>query len=97
MPRLRANLRAAYARDAGARAVIDAWLGLPPGAGPAAVAIERLRRLWCEGPALRHELGVLRAVQSLAVLDVRNYRALVFELGGYEADGENLAEAMELP
>jgi hypothetical protein len=96
-PRLRSNLRRAYARDAEARAVIDAWLGLAPGATPAAVAIERLRRLWREGAALRRELGVLRAVQSLAVLDVRNYRALVFELGGYAADGEKLADAMELP
>jgi hypothetical protein len=96
-PRLRANLRRAYARDAEARAVIDAWLGLAPGAEPAAVALGHLRRLWREGPALRRELGVLRAVQSLAVLDVRNYRELVFELGEYAADGENLAEAMALP
>jgi hypothetical protein len=36
-------------------------------------------------------------VQSLAVLDIRNYRELVFELGDYAADGVDSAAACGLP
>jgi len=39
----------------------------------------------------------LRAIQSLAVLDIRNYRTLVFRLGQYAADGECADLCGELP
>ena len=91
-------LRAAYADDhAGARAVIDAWRALPPGASPDASADGTLRALAAAGPAVRRDLMALRAIQSLAVLDIRNYRTLVFRLGDYAADGESVAACGELP
>lgn len=91
-------LRAAYAEDvAGARAVIDAWRALPIGAVPAAHAEATLRALAAAGPAARRDLLALRAIQSLAVLDIRNYRTLVFRLGDYAADGESVAMCGELP
>jgi hypothetical protein len=79
------------------RGRIEAWLALAPGAAPRAVAIARLATIAREGAALRTELGVLRAVQSLSILDVRNYRDLVFDLGCYAQDGEDPALATSLP
>ncbi len=96
-PSTRAFLRAEYQRDPAARKGIAAWLKLAKGAKPSLVACERLRAITSEGAALRAELCVLRAVQSLSVLDVRNYRDLVFELGGFMADGEDQARALTLP
>lgn len=91
-------LRCAYARDlAGTRGVIDAWLRLPAAASPAESAIATLRRAWQNGHAVRRDLMALRAVQSLAVLDIRNYRDLVFQLGDYGADGEDPALGGALP
>jgi hypothetical protein len=46
---------------------------------------------------VRRELVTLRAVQSLAALDVRNYRQLVYELGDYAADGDSPESACALP
>ena len=57
----------------------------------------RLSACWRQGHELRNELVSLRAIQSLAVLDVRNYRALVYELGDYAADGVDSREAYALP
>ena len=91
-------LRAAYADDhAGARVVIDAWRALPPGASPGAQADAALRTAAAAGPAVRRDLMALRAIQSLAVLDIRNYRTLVFRLGQYAADGECADLCGELP
>jgi hypothetical protein len=47
-----------------------------------------LRAAWQHGPAVQRDLFALRAIQSLAVLDIRNYRDLVFQLGEYAADGD---------
>jgi hypothetical protein len=91
-------VRAAYARNVErARDVVDAWLALPAGASPAESAIATLQRAWRNGEAVRRDLMALRAVQSLAVLDVRNYRDLVFQLGDYGADGEDEALGRTLP
>ena len=49
------------------------------------------------GPAVRRDVLALRAVQSLAVLDVRNYRDLVFRIGEFEADGEDPELGRALP
>lgn len=82
-------LRTAYAEDQhGARALLDAWRALPPGVAPDAHADGALARMAAAGGAVRRDLMALRAIQSLAVLDIRNYRTLVFRLGEYEADGE---------
>ncbi len=93
----RANLRQAYAADPAVRARIDAWNALPRGTGPAQAAVDLLRQAFAEGAELRAELTTLRAVQSLSALDVRNYRAMVFELGGYAEEGEAAAAALRLP
>jgi hypothetical protein len=94
----RAPLRHAYERGRhGVRALIDAWVLLPDGASPAATAIECLRQAYRHGASTRRDLLALRAVQSMAVLDVRNYRDLVFQLGDYAADGEDSRLGSSLP
>jgi hypothetical protein len=81
----------------GVRKLLLAWSTLPAGASPADTAIARLRAVWRLGPAVQRDLLALRAVQSLAVLDIRNYRDLVFQLGGYADDGEDPALGSALP
>ncbi len=93
----RRNLRRAYTVDTRVRTIVDAWNRLPAGVGPAQVAIERLRAIYRAGGEVRRDLLALRTIQSLSVLDVRNYRDVVFELGGYAEDGEDQALARELP
>ena len=96
--RQRQRLHRAYAQDLlGTRAQIAAHATLAPGADPATAALARLRAIWREGDAYYRELLALRTVQSLSVLDLRNYRDLVFRLGNYAADGESAARALELP
>ena len=70
---------------------------LPAGTEPVTAAVETLRHAWRNGPAVRRDLLALRTVQSLAVLDVRNYRDLVFCIGDYEADGEPPEQGRALP
>ncbi len=91
------RLRAAWLRDSGVRAVIQAWNELDPGADPVAVAAGRFREIWRQGAEVRRQLVSLRAIQSLSVLDIRNYRALVFDLGAYAEDGEDPSLARNLP
>ncbi len=94
----RRPLRRAFAHDhCQVRTMLSAWLELPDGASPTATAIERLREDFRSGAAIRRDLMVLRTIQSLAVLDVRNYRDLVFRLGGYADEGEDAAQAAALP
>jgi hypothetical protein len=86
----RRALRSAYAKDVpSVRAVVDAWSALEPGTSPAATAIATLRASYRQGAAVQRDLQALRAVQSLAVLNVRTCRDLVFQLGAYAADGED--------
>lgn len=96
--RERRRLRAAHAAGIGeTRSVIDAWNALPPHGMPAQRADDILRRAFHERDACRRDLAALRAIQSLSVLDVRNYRDLVFRLGDYAAEGEDPALATALP
>lgn len=96
--RLRRNLRRAWAaRRHDVRPVLEAWLALPPGASTSAAAIERLRAEYGTGDSVWRDLVALRTVQSLAVLDVRNYRDLVFRLGRYAEDGEDPGLSTRLP
>lgn len=96
--RARAILRQGYVKDhRGSRAVIDAWSRLPADQSPREVALAGLRSVYRNGPAVRRDVLALRAVQSLAVLDVRNYRDLVFRIGGYEDDGEPVERGRALP
>lgn len=91
-------LHVAWAGDVrGARATLTAWASLPAGTSPAAAAVLALRATFARGASVRRDLQVLRAVQSLAVLDIRNYRDLVFQLGDYAADGESLGADARLP
>ncbi|MCA8953840.1 MAG: hypothetical protein KDE27_30285 [Planctomycetes bacterium] len=94
----RRMLARAWARNhAGIREVLQAWCTLPPGASPSEAAAARLVGIYRQGPAVRRDIRALRAIQSLAVLDVRNYRDLVFDLGGYADDGEDASAWSELP
>lgn len=96
-PAARRRLRAAHGLLPEVRRTIDAWNRLGEGEGPTRVGIERLQRAFAEGAVVRRELLALRAVQSLSVLDVRNYREVVFRLGGFAADGEDPELAGSLP
>lgn len=96
--RQRRALYRAHAQDLlDTKAQVAAHATLAPGADPTTAALGRLRAIWRDGDAARRELAALRTVQSLTVLDLRNYRDLVFRLGDYEADGESPARALELP
>ena len=91
-------LRRAHAQDRhGIRAVVAGWRKLAAGESPADTAITRLREIYLQGPSVQRDIRALRTVQSMAVLDVRNYRDLVFRLGGYADDGEEAGEWCELP
>ena len=97
-PSARGVLHRAFARDVhGMRAVISAWAKLEAEVSPTEVAIARLRAIYRNGPAIRRDLLALRAVQSLAVLDIRNHRDLVFRVGGYEDEGEDPQLGTALP
>lgn len=96
--KVRVSLRAGYSSNYRfTRDVVDAWHRLPADATPADRAIETLQRVYRHGPAVRRDILALRAVQSLAVLDVRNYRDLVFRIGDYESDGEDPELGRALP
>ncbi|MFT4843589.1 MAG: hypothetical protein ACJA0V_000516 [Planctomycetota bacterium] len=94
----RAALRFGFAKNyRDTRDVINAWHRLPADQTPASCAIATLQRVYRHGPAVRRDILALRAVQSLAVLDVRNYRDLVFRIGDYESDGEDPSLGRALP
>lgn len=93
----RALFGAWHGGDAELRALVLAWLPLPRGVRPVDEAQRRLGVLLDSTEETVRDLGALRAVQSLAVLDVRKYRELVFALGGYERDGEDPSIAKALP
>lgn len=94
----RTALRVGYARDyRRTRKVLDAWSRLEPDEAPREHAIDVLRDVYRHGPAVRRDVLALRAVQSMAVLDVRNYRDLVFRIGEFEADGEDPELGRALP
>ena len=67
------------------------------GENPTDKAVELAREFFARRDNISRELVALRAVQTLSVLDVRNYRRLIFDLGGYAADGEDRSIAEELP
>jgi hypothetical protein len=94
----RRNLRRAYvAREARVVAWSKAGAGLPAGTDWQAEARARMQRIYVNQHEVTRDLCAVRAVQSLTVLDVRNYRELVFTLGGYQSDGEDPAPAVSLP
>lgn len=93
----RRNWIRAYAAGGRARRVVDAWLALGPDVRPGERALEILRQVYRDHGVASRELTALRAIQSLSVLEVRNYRRIVFRLGGYEREGEDPALATALP
>ena len=58
---------------------------------------ELVARFEVEADDTLRDLVVLRRVQSLTVLDVRNYRDIVFRLGRNAEDGEDPGLATALP
>lgn len=86
-----------YAAGGPARDVVDAWIEVPSGRSPRERALEILAEVFSDHGVASRELTALRAIQTLSVLDVRNYRQLVFRLGGYERDGEDAGLAVALP
>ena len=94
----RRNFRRAWRRNAhGVGEMVRVWLALPAGHSPDTRARELAQQAFLNRDAVSREMAALRAVQSLSVLDVRNYRDLVFRLGAFEADGEDPALARSLP
>ena len=86
-PRARKALwRAVAANEDGLAEVLAAWDG-----GPDSARREGIREL---GELLRHpariteQLVTLRAVQTLALVDLLNYRVQVYRLGGYADHGD---------
>lgn len=94
----RRNLRCAYlARRDGVRELVDAWLALPDKRAPRQHALQLAGRFHAECQEVVRELTAVRAVHSLALLDLRNYHDLVFRLGAYAEDGEDPRAAAALP
>ena len=94
----RRNLVTAYEQRVGAtRLIVDAWLRLPEGVEPHERALELTSGFFRANGEVSRELVALRTVQTLSVLDVRNYRDLVFRLGRYAEDGEDPALSQALP
>lgn len=92
------NLRRGFwAGDPTLRAMVEASADIAPGTDWRHLALARMRQLYVQQSVVTRDLCAVRAVQSLTVLDVRNYRELVFELGDYAADGEDPALASTLP
>ena len=96
--RARARLLRLHVRgDEAVRRHIAAWNALPKGTTPEQRVRELVARFEAEADDTLRDLVVLRTVQSLTVLDVRNYRDLVFRLGRYAEDGEDPGLATALP
>jgi hypothetical protein len=96
--RVRRCFAAAYDRgDSEVRAAVRAFRELPEGTPPEQRALDIARAAFTHHGEVSRELAALRAVQSLSVLDVRNYARLVFHLGDYAGDGESPALAEALP
>lgn len=79
------------------RRTLEVWQGLPAGESPERAAITLAEAFYKDCDEVSREITALRAVQSISVLDVRNYRRLVFDLGDFAADGESRASAEALP
>jgi hypothetical protein len=90
-------LRARAGDWQGVRQVLAVWAEVPPGVTPGQQAEALFREVAGRGIAVRRDLLTLRAVQSLGVLDVRNHRDLVFQLGEYASEGENPELGSALP
>ncbi len=89
--------RAWYSGDKDLKETVRAWVELDPNVTPRQVSVELAHDFYARRDDISRELAALRAGQSLSVLGVRNYRCLIFDLGGYAKDGEDRAIAEELP
>ncbi|MEO0481757.1 MAG: hypothetical protein AAF196_20010 [Planctomycetota bacterium] len=90
-------IRAYHDRGSAARRIIDAWNAVPDDSTPMVEAEALRSRVWALRTDIGRELVALRTIQSLSVLDVRNYGEFVFRLGNYAADGEVSPFDVETP
>ena len=65
--------------------LIRLGVGLEPGISPEDASTEILTSVAVLPESWSEQLVTLRAVQSLSVLDIQNYRRQVWALGGYTA------------
>lgn len=79
-------IRAYHDPDYAVKRYVDRWLTIPVGAALIDHAHAAAQAAWRSRHDIARELAAVRAVQSLSVLDIRNYRELIFELGNYGED-----------
>jgi hypothetical protein len=90
----RAAWRAVVHDVEGARCALIAWAR--HGDGARAEGERILAELLRHPQRLTEQLVTLRAVQTMSLIDVLNYRELVFRVGGYAASGDDPGHAFEL-
>jgi len=79
----------------GARRALEAWRRLGPD-GARAEGVRRLADLLRHPGRLTEQIVTLRIVQTLALIDLLNYREHVFRLGGYAESGDVPGELLVL-
>ncbi|MEN8148289.1 MAG: hypothetical protein ABFS86_00615 [Planctomycetota bacterium] len=75
--------QAIRADHGGLRRLVRIGASLEPGTSPEQAAREAMKRAALHPDTWSEQLVTLRIVQSLSVLDIRNYRRQVYLLGGY--------------
>jgi len=85
---------AVRADHGGLRRLVRIGASLSPDTTPEEASRDALRRAALHPETWSEQLVTLRTVQSLSVLDIRNYRRQVWILGGYGEDPEMGEEAL---
>lgn len=75
----------------GARSALDAWRRWGP-AEARRLGLARLADLLRHPGRISEQIVTLRIVQTLALIDLLNYREHVYRLGGYEASGDDVGD-----
>jgi hypothetical protein len=84
---VRRRLLAAFRADhQGLRGLAGAWARSLGEGGPDRAAAARAALIWTHPERISRELLALRVIQTLSLIDIRNYRDLVLELGDYDSD-----------
>ncbi|MEM8885193.1 MAG: ion transporter [Planctomycetota bacterium] len=90
----RAAWRATKHDVRGVQAALQAWTEF--GAGATSVGEEHLAELVRHPERVTDQLVTLRAVQTLSLIDVLNYRGHVYRMGRYEEDGDSSGGTLDL-